>query len=428
MAALGPYERKPQIAVAVSGGADSMALALLADRWARARGGRVRALTVDHGLRSAAAGEARQVGRWLRARGIAHATLQWRGPKPKANLQAAARGARYDLLSSWCARHGVLHLLTAHHANDQAETFLLRLARGSGAEGLASSPAVLERAAMRVLRPLLGVPRARLVAGLARAGQGWVEDPTNADTAHARVRMRALAAPLAAEGLTASRLVATARHLARARAALERDTAAFLARALRLDPAGFARLDRAALCAADPEWRLRALARVVRTLGGEAHRPRMAGLEALCHALRARDFRGRTLGGCTFAPAGADAVWVCREAGTLAPPIALVAGAPWDGRFVSAESRAGLVLGPLGAEGWRRALDDMEGAGMEGVANALRRRFPPQARASLPAIFDRRGVLAAPHLGFVRRGARFSLPSVTFAPAEALLSAPFAVV
>ncbi|MFN0043043.1 MAG: tRNA lysidine(34) synthetase TilS [Alphaproteobacteria bacterium] len=428
MVALGPYERRPQIAGAVSGGADSMALTLLADRWARARGGRVRALTVDHGLRAAAAGEARQVGRWMRARGIAHATLHWRGPKPKVNIQAAARDARYDLLSSWCARHGVLHLLTAHHADDQAETFLLRLARGSGAEGLASSPVVLERPAMRVLRPLLGVPRARLVAELARAGQGWVEDPTNADTAHARVRMRALATPLAAEGLTASRLVATARHLARARAALERDTAAFLARALRLDPAGFARLDREALRAADPEWRLRALARVVRTLGGEAHRPRMDGLEALCQALLARDFRGRTLGGCIIDPAGMDAVLVCREAGTLAPPIALVAGVPWDGRFISTESRARLVLGALGPEGWRRVLDELEGAGMAGAAEALRRRFPPKARASLPAIFDRRGLLAAPHLGFVRRGTRALPPFVAFSPAEALLSAPFAVV
>src|SRR5215472_14255742 len=118
---LGAFERRPRLAVAVSGGADSMALALSAAAWARHRGGAITALTVDHRLRPESTGEARQVGAWLTARGIAHETLVWEGPHPTGDIQAAARTARYRLLEAWCAQHGVLHLLTAHHREDQAE-------------------------------------------------------------------------------------------------------------------------------------------------------------------------------------------------------------------------------------------------------------------------------------------------------------------
>ena len=127
-----PFEPSPHLAIAVSGGADSMALALLADRWARMRGGRVTALTVDHGLRAEAAAEAAQVARWLAERGIAAMTLAGVAPLPRRDIQAQARALRYRLLEGWCAEAGVLHLLIAHHQEDQAETLLLRLGRGSG--------------------------------------------------------------------------------------------------------------------------------------------------------------------------------------------------------------------------------------------------------------------------------------------------------
>jgi tRNA(Ile)-lysidine synthase len=121
MAPLGPFEPRPRIAVAVSGGADSMTLALLAARWARKAGGTAVALTVDHGLRPESGAEARQVARWMRARKIAHRTLRWTGAKPDSNIAAAAREARYGLLADWCRRNVVLHLLLAHHLDDQAD-------------------------------------------------------------------------------------------------------------------------------------------------------------------------------------------------------------------------------------------------------------------------------------------------------------------
>ena len=138
MAAFGPFEAAPHIAVGCSGGPDSMALALLADHWARSRGGGITALVVDHGMRPDSAREAQTVCAWLAEDGIDAVTLTWPGPRPASDRQAAARRARYIRMRRWCREAGVLHLLLGHHRADQAETFLLRLARGSGVDGLAA--------------------------------------------------------------------------------------------------------------------------------------------------------------------------------------------------------------------------------------------------------------------------------------------------
>jgi tRNA(Ile)-lysidine synthase len=191
MAGVEPFEPAPRIALGVSGGADSLALALLAASWARSRAGTAVALTVDHRLRRESAAEAAQIGAWLAARQIPHHTLLWEDhPPARRGLQAAARAARHRLLEEWCAENGVLHLLLAHHRQDQAETLLLRLARGSGVDGLAGMAAVAERRSCRILRPLLGVAPARLAATLELLAQPWVEDPSNQNPAYARARLR----------------------------------------------------------------------------------------------------------------------------------------------------------------------------------------------------------------------------------------------
>jgi len=217
MAPLGPFEAPPRLAVAVSGGRDSLALALLTADWCRSTGGEVVGLTVDHRLRTGSGGEARQVGRWLAAAGIAHHVLVRRGELAAGSPQAAARAARYALLGDWCRRQGVLHLLIAHQQEDQAETLLLRLGRGSGLEGLAAMPAVVERVGLRLLRPLLAVPRRRLEATLAARGQPWIDDPSNEDPAYARTALRRLMPPLAAAGIDAGRLAAASGGISRRR-------------------------------------------------------------------------------------------------------------------------------------------------------------------------------------------------------------------
>ncbi len=233
MAAVGPFESDPHLAVAVSGGADSLALCLLAHQWARTRGGSVSALTVDHGLRAGSRAEAIRAGRWLNGRGIEHVVLTWIGDKPATGIQEAARSARYRLMSRWCAGAGVLHLLLGHHQYDQAETVLMRHRRGSGVDGLAGMAAVVETAAVRLVRPLLKTSPLRLRALLTAAGQPWIEDPSNSDPVHARSRVRAALSQLADGEDAVATVTMTAATMARARMVLDAAASSLLARCCR---------------------------------------------------------------------------------------------------------------------------------------------------------------------------------------------------
>lgn len=403
MARLGPFEAAPRLAVAVSGGADSMALALLAADWAKARGGVAVALTVDHGLRADSAGEAVRVAAWMAARAIPHHILSWTGPKPAAGLQAAARAARYGLLEGFCRAEGLLHLLLAHHREDQAETFLLRLGRGSGLDGLAAMAAIQPTRWGRLLRPLLATSRDRLAATLEARGQDWVEDPSNRNDAFARVRLRRLLPGLAAEGLGPERLAATAARLGRARAALDQAVAEAACRWVDLDPAGYGSCRAEAFAALPDEVGLRLLSRLILTLGGGGFTPRLERLERLHGELCSGLGGARTLGGCRLVPQGGRVV-ICREPARVAPPVALVPGGRvlWDGRFlaeVAATAPTGYRLGALG-----------RGGGVDASA------VPACARPTVPTIFDQDGVFAVPRLRYNLEAAQAMLHRLEPAP------------
>lgn len=329
MARLGPFEARPHLAVAVSGGPDSMALALLAADWARGQGGRVTALTVDHRLRTGSGREARQAGKWLAARGIAHVVLVRRGAVPASGVQQAARAARYALLEGWCASHGVLHVLLAHQRDDQAETLLLRRAAGSGESGLAAMAGVAERDHVRLLRPLLDVPRTAIASMLARAGQPFVKDPSNLDAAYARGRLRRDDAVATAGGAAA--LAGAARHVGRARARRDRAVARLAAHAVEFRPDGAVVLDLERLASAPRETAASLLTGVVAAVAGRAFPPRTERRDRLLAALAGgRLASARTLAGCRIAPLagsrGRRAV-VVREDRTVPPLVAGAGGA-----------------------------------------------------------------------------------------------------
>src|SRR5437879_11817673 len=180
----------PAIVLAVSGGPDSIALMWLAARWRRAlaRGPRLIAVTVDHGLRSEAAAEAREVKRLARSLDLPHRTLRWTGPKPRTGLPAAARAARYRLPAQAARASGARHILTAHTRDDQAETLLMRMLRGSGIAGLAAMARENARDGVVLARPFLSVPKSRLVATLDKAKIVFADHPTNHDQAFTRPR------------------------------------------------------------------------------------------------------------------------------------------------------------------------------------------------------------------------------------------------
>ena len=227
-ALFGGLENLRGLLLAVSGGSDSTALLLLAARWAKRlkRPPKLTAITIDHGLRPESAREAAAVKRLARRLGVPHRTLRWGGDKPKSGLQEAARIARYRLLAQAAARAGCEHVLTAHTLDDQAETVLFRLARGSGLTGLAgmAQASVLPvggETAIFLVRPLLHVTKARLVATLKAAGIDHSEDPTNRDPRYARARLRTLMPGLAREGLDAKSLARLAARMRRAEATIE---------------------------------------------------------------------------------------------------------------------------------------------------------------------------------------------------------------
>ncbi|MFL6840652.1 MAG: tRNA lysidine(34) synthetase TilS [Bradyrhizobium sp.] len=266
------WKAAPAIVLAVSGGPDSIALMWLAARWRRAlaRGPRLIAVTVDHGLRSEAAREARDVKRLARSLDIPHRTLRWTGTKPKTGLPAAAREARYRLLAQAARKSGATHILTAHTRDDQAETLLMRMLRGSGIAGLAGMARETEREGVRLARPLLQVSKSQLIATLKKARIGFADDPTNRDTNYTRPRLRALMPVLAQEGGDSRNLARLALRLARANAAVE-VLADGAERYLALggsDPSrpGF---DAAAFVALPEEIRLRLLKRAIDRAGHE---------------------------------------------------------------------------------------------------------------------------------------------------------------
>jgi tRNA(Ile)-lysidine synthase len=294
-----------RVILAVSGGADSTALMLLAHRWRtqRAQGPDLLVATVDHGLRAGSRGEAERVSALARELGLPHELLPWKGAKPSTGIEAAAREARYALLAGLARQSGAAHLALAHTLDDQAETVLMRLAAGSAPAGLAGMRSRETRDGLLLLRPFLGVRKERLVATLQRAGIAWSEDPTNADQNFARARLRGARAALAREGLTPERLARLARRMARYEDVVAGGAQA--AREVLRHPDRPARLNGAALAAVPEELALRVLAAEIRdSVGGrdkDSRPARLHRLEALWTDLRPALMAGhhakRTLGG-----------------------------------------------------------------------------------------------------------------------------------
>ncbi len=326
MERLGPFERTPRIVAAVSGGRDSMALALMAKAWTAARGGELLAVTVDHRLRPESANEAAGAGARLAGFGIPHRILVRTGPLAAGNRQAAARQARYRLLAEACRDAGALHLLLGHHLEDQGETAAMRAERGSGESGLAGMTPLRELPDMRLLRPLLERPRQDLEAYLERLGVRWIDDPTNLLPSSARGRLRAAMTPAQLGDMgrrTAER--ASSRRLR------EEGLADLLARTVELHDSGIARIDIARMLASPLGEG--ALGRVLATLGGKVHPPRSGRIAGLSVRL-AEAHSAAVLGGCALVRTQTG--WWCgREAGRIRETLRLGPGGQgfWDGRF-----------------------------------------------------------------------------------------------
>lgn len=384
---------KERLAVAVSGGADSMALACLANEVAD-----ITCLTVDHGLRPESAEEAETVESMMATLGIPHVTLEWQGDKPPSNIQAEARQARYELLGRWCMANGADFLLTGHHQDDQAETLLLRLARGSGVYGLAAMPETRPlqgtQHSVTLVRPLLDVSRDRLRATLEARGIDWIEDPSNHNRSFDRVRARQLLSNPPLAGLTTDRLASTARRLRRTRDALEHYERHWLSSAAHVTAEGNIILSLESFKKAPEEICLRGVATVCRFISAQGYVPRMEKLERAVAAIQEPDFKGLTLYRCRFLPYRPGKVFVCRELASMESRKKIGDNMVFDGRYeiLVSEPRDNLFISALGQEGWNQAVSKWP---------ELRdSELPFEARLVLPAVFVGKNLLAIPDLGY----------------------------
>jgi tRNA(Ile)-lysidine synthase len=429
MARLGPFEKHAYIAIACSGGPDSMALALLADSWAKSKGGSATALIVDHGLRPESGDEAQTVLQRLNERGIKAIVLERIGGPISSDIQARARDARYQLMTQYCADHGVLHLLFGHHRMDQAETMLLRMERGSGVYGLSGMAKVREVRPTRILRPLLGVPKARLRATVDEFDVDVVDDPSNEDLKFDRVRIRRSLMGLKS-GPSIAKLCDMADRMGSSRAALEDAVANALAQTCVIFPEGYGLLDWEALSVTPLDIRHRALARIVACIGGNPYTPRYKRLQNLDDMLMTGNLRGgRTLAGCRILRRKSKLL-ICREPSAIRDVLDARGNARgnnfWDGRYRIQLNSApnGVVVKKLGNVSLA-----FLGASLGAESKrALIRNIPPAVRPGLPAFWRGDRLLAAPYIGCGNKvfgnldhyGAK-----ITFAPRNPLTSARF---
>ncbi|MEO0429368.1 MAG: tRNA lysidine(34) synthetase TilS [Pseudomonadota bacterium] len=357
------------LGLAVSGGSDSLALLHLAARWAAARGRAVAVATIDHGLRGAAAAEAAAVTRQARRLGLPHQVLAG-DSRGRGNLQGRAREARYAALAGWAASAGLGAVATAHTEDDQAETVLMRLARGAGVDGLAGISETRHRAGpppLKVIRPLLGQSRAALRVWLAGQGIGWIEDPTNADPAFDRTRARTALAALAPLGISAPALAATAGRMRASLGVLDDAVRRLAAGNVALGLAGEIEVACGALQAGEPETAMRLLARLASVLTGAGYPPRREALERAVAFARVAE--GGPLPDAPFADGilltaprrlssrlERPVIALCRELHACAGPLAITGSGtcsdgtsvPWDGRLGVISGIDGLTLGALG--------------------------------------------------------------------------------
>jgi tRNA(Ile)-lysidine synthase len=314
VALFAPVAGRRGVGLAVSGGPDSLALLLLAAAWRRqCSTPPLFVYSVDHGLRAEAADEVRFVLETARHHHLPARGLRWEGPRPTSGIQAAARQARYRLMRDAMAADGADVLVTAHHLGDQAETVLMRLAHGSGIEGLRGMDRLATVEGCDLFRPLLGVAPDRLGQIVTAAGLTPVSDPSNLDDDYERVRWRRMLPLLAAQGLDAERLSRFARRMGEADAMIERQADAAregLVRAAgphacRIEHAGFARLDRPVA--------VRLLARVLADVGGQRKPHALGAIETLHDKLMLPTvLRRASLHGCLVGSDGTE-ITVNRE-------------------------------------------------------------------------------------------------------------------
>lgn len=374
------------LGLAVSGGGDSMALTALAVEWAKENGRGLAAVTVDHRLRPDSGAEAQRVQAFCTELGLPHTTLNWVDWDGQGNLQDQARRARAALIGDWARGNGIRHVATGHTQDDQAETLLMRLARGSGVDGLSAMAPVRMADGFVWVRPLLEVSRTQLRDFLASEGLPWIDDPSNEDDAFDRVKARKALDVLQGLGITREGLAQTAARMQSARQALQAASDALALKTAKVDR-GDILIDWPGVSAASEETRNRLVADALMWVSGAEYRPRAKALDGLIDAMDSR--KTSVLSGCQITAEGS---WrrLTRELAAVAQQVCDSA-AIWDGRW--------RLLGPVGAHGVIRALGD---DGIRACPDWRESGLPRASVLASPSVWIGERLIAAPLAGFGR--------------------------
>lgn len=373
---------KDGLGVAVSGGGDSVALLHLLHAWA---GRSLHVITVDHGLRDESAAEAEAVGTLAASMNLSHTTLQWAGWNRRGNLQEEARTARRSLIADWAIERGLSAVALGHTADDQAETFLMRLARGSGVDGLSAMSPFHEEAGVGWIRPMLHVRREELRSYLSELGAKYFDDPSNDDASYDRIKVRQALGTLGALGIDVPKITKTTQRLRSAKQVMFAAARDLSLASTELNGAGELKIDLERFNSGQPAIKLRILSEALRFVSGSYYAPRAFSVETIVSDLSG-DFSDATLHGCVMRKKGMHLI-VRREPGRTGEPVKV--GRLWDNRWkITGPNEAELLVSDLGFEGLKSLPKDIE------------RCFPHEALLTTPAVWKGDELQAAPLAGW----------------------------
>jgi len=409
MDTLGPYEKNPHLAIAVSGGSDSLCLAILTQEWVKNRGGKITALIVDHGLRKNSGKECKETQNILKKRKIFSHCFKWKLSKiPKKGVQEKAREFRYNIFEDWCFKKKIIHLLIAHHFEDQKETFLMRLNNNSNIYGLACMPKILFKKKIRILRPLLDFKKKEIIKYLNEKKINWIEDSSNMSLKYSRNRLRKIFPKLEKKGLTDNKLKRILKRAQKERNKIEIKSTDWLNKYVDIDSLGYASINFSSLKLLNKDDFIFIFSRILNMISGSFYVPKSKYVYNFYMKIKSNETMNHTnLGGCHIF-FFKKKLYVCREIFKKHRKQKITFQfnkIVWDNRFeveqkknknffLKKELGKSVFIEQLQKNGWNKILLKNE---------KLKKEFmiPNKIILSLPAIKNKKSdVLYVPHLNY----------------------------
>ena len=391
------------IALAVSGGPDSTAMMQIAALSKKLKNNNVTVIVVDHGLREESKNEANIVGQNAKLLGFKFKILKWDGVKPKTRIQEIARKTRYKLMTSWCKKKGIEKLFLAHHLDDQVETFLMRLGKGSGVDGLAVMNYVTEISSLKLVRPFLEIPKTRFIKILSITNLEWISDPSNFSSDYKRSRIRKILPILSKEGINSKQIGLVIKRMRSAKDALNTQTNILLKKYLsNVDNVAYFLNKELLKDVKEKEILLRVLEKIFMNISGSIYPPRRNKLENIISwILKNNNIKAKTLTGVVVRKRKSELIFYrepddCYKSVNIRPLTSRYSC--WDDRFfLKANKSNDLQIRALGDVGIK-ILKEEKILKRQGFQNV-----PLSAWKTVPGVWSKKRLISVPTLGYCKQ-------------------------